>query len=603
MGNSSTDFAVALFGEFIRRGVRDVVLCPGSRSQALALAAAAYERAGLIRLRVRIDERVAGFLALGIAVETRTPVLVVTTSGTAVANLHPAVLEAHHAGIPLILLTADRPAELRGIGSNQTTDQVGIFGPAVGWIRDVEAPSHTGFDFALPGELAQESFSAAAGHSDQPGPVQLNLSFREPLSGPVSALPVIEQHDWPDRVRAGATIERAPHTVVIAGDASGPEAEALAHELGVPLIAEVSSGSRFGPNLIVAYRQLLRDSDFGGRVERAIVFGHPTLSREIPSLLQRADVAVTVIRSDAFEAYNPGHRATVETGPVHVAGSAAAALVPAPAPPSVPASPPPDPGDRAWLGSWVQASRALLDTHSALAPLDDSPGSLAREQLAAFRQPVTRASLARAVWRATWPHDRLVLGASRLIREADAVVPGKKIPVHANRGLAGIDGTIATGIGIALASQGGGAGGGGGGGLIGEGAVGGRSSGDVVNSGGSSGVTRGGASGITRVLLGDLATLYDAGAMLFGGGETRPRIQVIVGNDGGGTIFDVLEVAASADPTSFDRVQFTPQSVDLGALAAAYGWDYRRAGNVGELDEALAPSASPVLIEVPLPRE
>ncbi len=554
MGNPSTDFAVALFGEFIRRGVRDVVLCPGSRSQALALAAAAYESAGLLRLRVRIDERVAGFLALGIAVESRTPVLVVTTSGTAVANLHPAVLEANHAGIPIILLTADRPAELRGIGSNQTTDQVGIFGPAVGWIRDVEAPSHTGFDFSLPGELAHEAFSAAAGHSGQPGPVQLNLSFREPLSGPVEGLPTIEHHDWPEVLRDGATIERSPHTVVIAGDASGPEAEALAHELGVPLIAEVSSGSRFGPNLVVAYRQLLRDDDLGGRIERAIVFGHPTLSREIPALLQRADVAVTVVRSAAAEAYNPGHRATVVAGPVRVAAQSS--------------SPSAATDERAWLGRWVQASRALLETAPSEPP-DDSPGGLAREQLAAFRQPVTRVLLAQAVWRATWPHDRLVLGASRLIREADAVVPGKKIPVHANRGLAGIDGTIATGIGIALASQGGGP---------------------------------SGASGITRVLLGDLATLYDAGAMLFGGGEARPRIQVIVGNDGGGTIFDSLEVAASADPSSFDRVQFTPQSVDLAALAAAYGWDYRRAGNAGELDAALAPSASPVLIDVPLPR-
>ena len=554
MGNPSTEFAVALFGEFIRRGVRDVVLCPGSRSQSLALAAAAYESAGLLRLRVRIDERVAGFLALGLAVESRTPVLVVTTSGTAVANLHPAVLEAHHAGIPIILLTADRPAELRGIGSNQTTDQVGIFGPAVGWIRDVEAPSHTGFEFSLPGELAHEAFSAAAGHSGQPGPVQLNLSFREPLSGPVEELPTIEHHDWPEVLRDGATIERSPHTVVIAGDASGPEAEALAHELGVPLIAEVSSGSRFGPNLVVAYRQLLRDDDFGGRIERAIVFGHPTLSREIPALLQRADVAVTVVRSAAAEAYNPGHRATVVAGPVQVATQSS--------------SPSAATDERLWLGGWVQASRALLEAAPS-EPRDDSPGGLAREQLAAFRQPVTRASLAQAVWRATWPHDRLMLGASRLIREADAVVPGKKIAVHANRGLAGIDGTIATGIGIALASQGGGP---------------------------------SGASGITRVLLGDLATLYDAGAMLFGGGEARPRIQVIVGNDGGGTIFDSLEVAASADPSSFDRVQFTPQTVDLAALAAAYGWDYRRAGNTGELDAALAPSASPVLIEVPLPR-
>jgi 2-succinyl-5-enolpyruvyl-6-hydroxy-3-cyclohexene-1-carboxylate synthase len=163
--NPATDFSVAVLGELIRRGVRDIVLCPGSRSQALALAAAAFDDAGLVRLHVRIDERVAGFLALGLAVETGSPVVVITTSGTAVANLHPAVLEAHHSGVPLILLTADRPPELRGIGSNHTTDQLGIYGSAVTWMREVEAPSATGFDPDYPGELAHQAFSAAAGHS------------------------------------------------------------------------------------------------------------------------------------------------------------------------------------------------------------------------------------------------------------------------------------------------------------------------------------------------------------------------------------------------------------------------------------------------------
>ena len=181
---------------------------------------------------------------------------------------------------------------------------------------------------------------------------------------------------------------------------------------------------------------------------------------------------------------------------------------------------------------------------------------------------MTRRALVEAVWQATWPHDRLVLGASRLIRELDRVAPGKRIPVHANRGLAGIDGTIATATGIALASQ----------------------AGDDEQP------------GITRVLLGDLALLHDAGSLLAGVGEPRPRMQVIVGNDGGGTIFDGLEVAATADPALVDRVLLTPQSVDLAALAAAYGWEYRRVANRGELDPALTPSADRVLIEVPLAR-
>jgi len=541
------EFSLALLGQLIGRGVRDIVLCPGSRSQALGLAAAAWERDGRVRLRVRIDERVAGFLALGIAVETGRPVAVITTSGTAVANLHPAVLEAHHSGIPLILLTADRPSELRGIGSNQTTDQVGIFGSAIGWMRDVAAP----VDSAGAASLAEEAYAAALG---RPGPVQLNLSFREPLSGPVAGLPPVREAvatfvtPLPSRYLANT-----PRTVVVAGHGAGPDAEAFARSLGVPLLAEVSSGARFGPNLVVAYRRLLDDAEFGGRIERAVVFGHPTLSRQVPALLGRPEVVVHIVRGVTADAYNPGHRATTIDASVTHDGT-----------------PDESAEGRAWLGSWVHASRGMLAVETADAPSpDERPGDFAREQLAVFREPVTRRMLVEAVWRVTWPHDRLVLGASRLIREADAWVPGKKIAVHANRGLAGIDGTIATGIGIALSSQ------------------------DAEG---------GTASGITRVLVGDLTALYDVGALLFGGGEVRPRIQVIVGNDGGGTIFDSLEMAATAAAAAFDRVQYTPQSVDLRALAAAYGWDYRVARNRGELDEALAASETPTLVEVPLPR-
>jgi 2-succinyl-5-enolpyruvyl-6-hydroxy-3-cyclohexene-1-carboxylate synthase len=554
--NPATRFSVALLDEFLALGLRDVVLSPGSRSQALALAAAEFERAGRLRLRVRIDERVAGFLALGIAVESRTPVLVITTSGTAVANLHPAVLEAHHSGVPLILLTADRPEELHGIGSNQTTAQVGLFGPAVPFVREVEAPSETGFDPDYPGELAHEAWAAATGRSSSAGPVQLNLAFREPLSGPVtlpSPGPAPEPRAVPP-LENTAVLSAAPHTVVIAGHDSGELAEATARALGAPLIAEVSSGARFGPNLVVAYRQLLGEAEFGGRVERAIVFGHPTLSREVPALLRRGAVETITVRGRGAEVYNPGRRTGAFVDALEVSG-------------------PPD-ADRSWVGRWVSASRALLDDGAssalALARTDDweTMAKFAKSQLEVFREPVTRRMLVDAVWRASWPHDRLVLGASRLIREADCVVPGKKIPVHANRGLSGIDGTVSTALGIALTSQ---------------------------------AEPAAAAAGITRVLLGDLTLLHDVGALLFGGAEPRPRIQVLVGNDGGGTIFDGLEVASSASPEAMDRVLYTPQSASLQSLAAAYGWDYLHAGNRGELDEALTASGS-TLIEVPLPR-
>jgi 2-succinyl-5-enolpyruvyl-6-hydroxy-3-cyclohexene-1-carboxylate synthase len=557
----ATDFAVALLEEFVRLGVRDIVLGPGSRSQALALAAAELERLGLVRLRVRIDERVGGFMALGLAVETGLPVVIITTSGTAVANLHPAVLEAHHSGVPLIVITADRPESLRGVGSNQTTQQPGMFGSAVQRSWDVGAPE------GLPGEADAATELARAAFAVASAPVHLNLAFAEPLSAPVALhAPFADQEfprDTPPRAtpsrrgapdllngepgQGGATCLLTPAvgTVVVAGTGAGERAEEVARELGAPLIAEVASGAHFGPNLVVAYRELLRSDEFGGAVRRVIVFGHPTLSREVPELIQRDGVETIVVRGRDADDYNPGRRVAEFADAVLVSG---------------------EPAPRSWAGPWIATSRTLIESDEAAPDITEALGAHVRSELAAVRAPVTRRALAEAVWRATWPHDRLVVGASRLIREMDKVVTGKRISVHANRGLAGIDGTISTGLGIALASQ------------------------------------AGEAKGTTRVLLGDLALLHDAGALLFGAGEERPRIQVIVGNDGGGTIFDGLEVARSAGP-AFDRVLLTRQEFSLPRLAEAYGWHHVLVENRGALDQALTASLVPTIVEVPLPRE
>lgn len=580
-GNPAIDYSTALLRAFVRNGVRDLVVSPGSRSQALALVAASLEHTGHVRLHVRIDERVGGFLALGLARETGVPAVVITTSGTATANLHPAVLEAHEAGIPLILVTADRPAELRGIRSNQTTQQDGLYGVAVRWSQDVDAPKavtadERGAEAAAAEELALAAVRASVGaDTADPGPVHLNVAFREPLS--VAAPDLREPVDGLLPVTAGAdalgreTVELGdlPRTVVVAGADAGTAAEDLARDAGYPLLAEVSSGARFGPNLVVAYRELLREEAFGGRVERAVVFGHPTLSREIPMLLNRADVEVIVVAPTGAQAYDPGHRARIVGG---VRPPASVDLR--------------SPEVRGWVGRWVFASRRLIEEAeraadpAALAPDVDKARSyepadalaFAKAELAAVRAPITRPLLAEALWRYTWPHDRLVLAASRLIRDADRIVPGKKIRVHSNRGLAGIDGTIATATGIAIASQ-------------------------------SAAAEAGAPSGVTRVLMGDLALLHDVGALLGAPGEGRPHLQLVVGNDGGGTIFDGLEVATTAGTASFDRVLYTPHDVDIEALARAYGWDYRRARTKGELDQALsAPPAGVSIVEVPLSR-
>lgn len=568
---ASSEFAVALLDSFIALGVREIVLCPGSRSQALALAAVEFERAGRVKVRVRIDERVAGFLALGLAVESTTPVIVITTSGTAVANLHPAVLEAHHSAVPIIVISADRPEDLRGIGANQTTDQSGIFGTAVRRSWDVGAPTGEPGETDAAARLARDAMSAAL------GPVHLNIAFSEPLSGetvlPAARAASVEPVT-PATPHAAATplvVTPAIGTVVIAGTSAGPAAEQLAHDLGAPLFAEVASGAHFGRNLVVAYRELLGDPEFAAQIDRVIVLGHPTLSREVPALIKRGNVESIVVRTPGVIDYNPGRTVSrfvdaIAVGPAlpdaeaNTDSDAAAAL-------------------RAFTGRWVLASRALLDDPAetgfdpAGARLAD-PGSrsaFTRSELARVREPLTRRSLVEAVWAATWPHDRLVLGASRLIREADRVVPGKKIHPHANRGLAGIDGTISTAIGIALASQ-------------------------VPAPHGP------GASGVTRALIGDLTALHDVGGLLFGEGEEHPRIQVIIGNDGGGTIFDALEVSRSAPTDAFDRALFTPQRVSFDGLAAAYGWEYLQVSTRGDLEQALTASVRPTIIEVALSR-
>jgi 2-succinyl-5-enolpyruvyl-6-hydroxy-3-cyclohexene-1-carboxylate synthase len=593
----ATFAAAALIGRLVELGVAHVVLSPGSRSQALALVAAEYERRGSVRLHVRIDERVAAFTALGIGRETGMPAVVVCTSGTAVANLLPAALEAHHAGVPLLLLTADRPPELRGVGANQTTRQPGMFAPSVRYEADLPVPEEIDLDGGgeqslMLRQVAEDAVAAALGAGlRSAGPVHLNLPYREPLGGDLPewfAIPAAEltaaalddpdgpplpdepledeasgalyqggggigEADVPSEPEADPfVLERGPRTVVIAGADAGADAELLAHNGGWPLIAEIVSGARYGRHLVHGYRGLLADPALGGRIERAVVLGHPTLSREVARLLSDPEVEVIALRG-------PGE-------PLNLNGATTAVDVVAVASGDA---------DREWLGEWMRASRAASVDLTPAAPDADGLSSAVPEtrlgaiaaELATIRTPLDRAGLVDAVWRATWPHDRLVFGSSRLVRVADAVLGGKKVPVHANRGLAGIDGTVATALGIAIASQ-----------------------------------ARGGA-GVTRVLLGDLALLHDVGALLLPPSEPEPRLQVIVGNDGGGTIFDGLEVAGVAGAEAMDRVLYTPHAVRIEQLATAYGWEHVRVTTRAALDQALtAPVGGRQIIEVPLAR-
>lgn len=582
-GSPASAAASALLAACVAEGLTDVVVSPGARSQALALAAWHLEQRGKLTLHVRIDERSAAFFALGLARETGRPAAVITTSGTAVANLTPAVLEAHHAAIPLLLLTGDRPEELRGIRSNQTTVQSGMFSGFVRYEADLAAPEPNADHARDAAQLARRAWMEATGAAGNagvphPGPVHLNLALRTPLSDEHVQWDALEAEitearsaavtaaSGPDTIGSAAVdgsaqqrtrvLDEFVPTVVIAGSGAGSQAETFAHDAQLPLLAEVVSGARFGREAITHYRELLR-GELGAEVERVIVFGVPTLTRDVPTLIQRDGVETIVIDSGG-DTYNPGHRVSQVVDAVTLGDTYDAQQA------------------RAWLGAWVVRDRELIaelttvhepNLEAAVQTGYKERSAYAKTELAAMREPITRAMLAESVWRATWPHDRLVVGASHLIRVLDAIAQPRNVRVISNRGLAGIDGTISTAAGVAVASQ------------------------------------HGGNVGVTRVLLGDVTALHDVGGFFWGAGEPQPRLQLIIGNDGGGSIFDSLEVAGTAQPDAFDRVMFTPHQVSFDQLAAAYGWNFQRVSTRSELEGVFTtPVEGLSVVEVTLAR-
>ncbi|NDH65336.1 MAG: 2-succinyl-5-enolpyruvyl-6-hydroxy-3-cyclohexene-1-carboxylic-acid synthase, partial [Microbacteriaceae bacterium] len=476
-----------------------------------AIAAEQLASAGKAELHVRLDERSLGFTALGAALASDEPSIIICTSGTAVANLHPAVLEASHSGVPLILITADRPHELHGVGANQTTDQVGIFADAVRVCFDVEAPTADGFGLDSVAEIVRTSLSAALGHTlSQPGPVQINLALREPLSAlePNAAdVDALVLHEALVHTPEFAILDGSTPTVVIAGAEAGPEAVELAESFGWPLFAEPSSQARWGSNAILSYSKLLiAEPALAGRIGRAIVFGKPTLNRSVVRLLAAESVDVVVVRSMRMGHFDVTRRASAFVDEITVDSEV----------------------DFDWLRSWQVADQS----YRLSAPVSPT---------------LSRRELVEAIWEVTEGAENLVLGASRMIREADTWAPAKPINTFANRGLAGIDGTIATATGIALTTR----------------------------------LT-------TRVLLGDLTLLHDAGSLAIDPADGPLNIQLLVANDRGGSIFEALEMAQTLPATSFDRLFRTPQNVNLAKLAEAYGWNHISVDNEPALLAALA---------------
>jgi 2-succinyl-5-enolpyruvyl-6-hydroxy-3-cyclohexene-1-carboxylate synthase len=527
--NPSTAFATVVVDELIRCGVREAVLAPGSRSAPLALALAAADRAGRLRLHVRIDERTAGFLALGLIRGTGLPVPVVTTSGTAVANLHPAVLEASHSGLPLIVLSADRPPELRGTGANQTTDQLKVFGGAVRLFHELGTPTRQVGQVAYWRSQVDRAVSAAVGaRTADPGPVHLNCALVEPLvpgDGEPWPEPLSGRNGpWTSVHAASAqpsAVAPGPRTVVVAGDSASQSARLTAEAGGWPLFAEPSSRSRIGASVISSYRLLLGASELADEIERVLVFGHPTLSRPISKLLARQDVEIVVVAPTGLWP-DAGRRATAVVPALEVTGT--------------------DSSD--WLARWQRVDELVLPA--------------IRKVLA---DGLTGPAVAAIVGEAIGADGMLVVGSSNPVRDLD-LAPVVPIRTVANRGLAGIDGTLSTAIGAALAN-----------------------------------------GGATYALLGDLAFLHDSNGLVIGPAEPRPDLRIVVVNDDGGGIFSLLEQGGGEHAEHFERVFGTPHGVDLAALCAASGTPYQRVRTQEELRVAVERTVAGIdVVEVRLDR-
>ncbi|WP_018656248.1 2-succinyl-5-enolpyruvyl-6-hydroxy-3-cyclohexene-1-carboxylic-acid synthase [Actinomadura flavalba] len=480
--NPATALATVLVDELARCGMTDVVLAPGSRSAPLALALDAADRAGRLRLHVRIDERSAAFLGLGLAKRSGRPVALVCTSGTAAANFLPAVVEAHESGVPLLVLTADRPPELRGTGANQTIDQVKLYGTAVRWSSEVGVPEDRPGMVAYWRSLVSRAWGIAL--APAPGPVHLNVAFREPLvpDGDENWCEPLDGDAtgaW-TKVRAATpgSVLHVPPTrrgLLVVGDGAVNVKRyvAAASMAGWPVLSEPSGNARYGDHALSAHHFLLGVPEFveRHRPEVVVTLGKPGLSRPLLALLRRAEEHI-VLAPDLTRWPDPVRSATQVAQEVEI---------------------PVVSGDGAWLRSWQTADLAAADAVDAV--LD----SVAE---------VTEPGLARDL-AAGLPGGALLFSAASMpIRDLDQVMrPRRGIRVLANRGASGIDGLVSTAVGAALAH-----------------------------------------GGRSYALLGDLAFLHDQNGLLLGPHERRPDLAIVVVNNQGGGIFSLLPQAALADP-------------------------------------------------------
>jgi 2-succinyl-5-enolpyruvyl-6-hydroxy-3-cyclohexene-1-carboxylate synthase len=545
--NAGRAFSLVLADELARQGVRHAVVAPGSRSTPIALALLEHPQ---IAVHVRIDERSAAHLALGIAKASRTIVPVLCTSGTAASYFHGAVLEADLAGVPLLVVTADRPPELHGIGANQTIGQAGLYGSAVRWAPNIPTPE-AGPDSvgAWRAGIAEAAARCLGSDITAPGPVHLNIPLREPLipidDGIGFPYP-LGLDEAPAATMATATAPRpdAPEAligqlrsvrrgVIVAGGWAGDEADEvvrIAARCNWPLIAEPHSNARRGRNALRAADALLRDESFvtAHQPDLVVVIGRIGLSR--PVLEWLATVTHVVISPDGGNWDVTKTAAAVHHCSVAAFGATAAQVTPA---------------ETSWLAGWVDAAQATAARFDA-----------AIDAAAVLSEP----QVARDVAAMIPDGATLVVSSSMPIRDLDLLMhPRDTITVLANRGVSGIDGFVSTAQGVALA----------------------------INA----------SAGPTVALCGDLSFLHDINGLM-PGPDNRPDVTYVVINNDGGGIFSLLPQGKSVDPTAFERLFGTPHGMSLEQVAAAYQVPHTLVTTTAELQAAISQPAGLRLVEV-----
>ncbi len=556
--NRNWAFCRAFFDELARAGVRHVVVCPGSRSAPLAGVAARHEA---LRCWPHIDERSAGFFALGLAKASRAPVALLCTSGTAAVNFHPAVVEAYHACVPLLVLSADRPAELRGWGAGQTIDQVGLYGSHVRWFAEVALPEATGGMLRYARALACRAVDSAA--ASPAGPVHLNFPLREPLDPRAIPGDLAEDLAARDPLAASGRGERpyvrvrhaaaalpseqaaslarrmagCERGVIACGPLDAPpdlaeKIAALAQRAGWPLLAEPTSQLRCGPHVasapVVATADLLlRDAGFaaGHAPDFVLQLGTTPTSKAYRRWLERRPPRELVL-ADAHGGWSDPHHLASELLCVDPQALCDALL------PQLAARP-----ASTWLGDFLEADRraARAVERHLLVDEDLLEARAVRELAAALPDGAL-----------------LYVSNSTPVRDLDAFLPAspRRLRVLCNRGASGIDGMPSSALG-AVAAQ------------------------------------------VAPVVLltGDLALLHDCGALLAARRHALPLAIVVLDNDGGG-IFSLLPIGGFGDAVAFETHFRTPHGIDLEPLCRGMGADFSWATSWEHLRAALKEALS-----------